>query len=241
MHNALTHAPTTTAAHTKHAAFEFDDSSTLSVVNRRLTVPQFNVSHPSDNIWVVATSCLIIQIDAMSGTRPITATFLRMAGAAVWTPESITTVSARKSSSSSSSNIIIIIIIIIINININNINSTVGACSEHFTRHGKSTDKFMFLPTRRLLSTPSPSHVLLFPETLACHLATCLVASHIPTSCSPCTSCMFTCSLFFPWLTHAIHHSQGQPKRNLQTRVPRLLLNTDSVLHLPLRDQLRFT
>jgi hypothetical protein len=142
MHNALTHARTTTAAHTKHAAFEFDDSSTLSVINRRLAVPRFNVSHPSDKIWVVATSCLIIQIDAMSSTRPIAATFLRMAGAPMWTPESIATVSARNSSSSINNNNIIIINIIIININNNNIinnNSTVGACSEHFTRHGNST------------------------------------------------------------------------------------------------------
>jgi hypothetical protein len=105
----LTHAPTTTAAHTKHAAFEFDDSSTLSVVNRRLTVPQFNVSHPSDKIWVVTTSCLVIQIDVMSSTRPITATILRMAGAPVWTPESIAIVSARNSSSSKNNNAIIII------------------------------------------------------------------------------------------------------------------------------------
>jgi alpha-glucosidase (family GH31 glycosyl hydrolase) len=55
----------------------------------------------------------------------------------------------------------------------------------------------MFLPTRRLLNTLSPSHVLLFREPFTCHITTCLVASHILTSCSPPRACSLA-HCFFP-------------------------------------------
>lgn len=79
--SASTHSSASTGNGTS-----FDDAASLAVVNRRLPVPPFTVSHPSSETVVVTTSCVEMHVST-SGGGTVAATLLRVPGAPVWSPE----------------------------------------------------------------------------------------------------------------------------------------------------------